>query len=161
MERVASCPKCQAAVPEGVAACGKCGLAVDRMAGFAAAADAAIPEPLIAAWDRAVEQWDDLARHDEVLRLVTANDAYAWAAGRYRSKAGDPIGDRQLARIRKAAEATLMASRTEKRDAAPKAYRATVALLVFLLLAAIAGLIYTATARNGNAGSATPAGETR
>jgi hypothetical protein len=121
------------------------------MAGFAAAADAAVPEALIAAWDRALEAWADQARHDEVMRLVTANDAYAWAAQRYRSKPGDPIGERMLDRIRKSAEATLMASRAERKDTAPKAYRATVALLVFLLIAAVAGLIYTTMLRNRTA----------
>jgi hypothetical protein len=116
---------------------------------FAKQRDAAAPDALIAAWDLAVAGWADPARHDEVLRLVTQHDAYAWAAARYRTRAaeGEPaadtaIADRQLARLRKAAEAQLFASATLRADKTPKPYRALTAVLVMLIMAAIAGLLY-------------------
>jgi hypothetical protein len=131
------------------------------MESFAAERDANIPDALAAAWDRTVEAWDDPARHDEVIRLVAQHDAYAWAAARYRTRSGDPIGDRQLARIKKAAEATLMASAAARKDTKPAHYRALTAILIMLIVAAGAGLLYATVMSNNtpepSSDNATPA----
>jgi hypothetical protein len=113
------------------------------MESFAAARDAAIPDVLGAAWDKAVESWSDIAHHDEVLRLVAQHDAFAWAAARYRTKAGDPIADKQIERVRKAAEVTLMSTAASRKTADKNPYRATTALLLLLVLLAVGGLLYS------------------
>ena len=151
MKGVTTCPKCGTAQAAGEAACKKCGLAVDRFDSFADKRDAEVPEALVAAWDRAVEQWDDPARHDELLRLVTANDAYAWAAARYRTKT-DPVGARQLERVRKAAEATMMSAAVVRAANAKKPFRGTTMVLVLLAVAMFAGLAMAFIARNQTAG---------
>lgn len=145
-----ACPKCDTPRHDAAAACSRCGLAAARMESYAKETEAAIPDVLTAAWDRAAEAWDDPARHDEVIRLVSQHDAFTWAAARYRTRAGDPIGDRQLARIRKAAEATLYASATMRKDNAPKPYRALVSVLIMLIVAAIAGLLFVMVMRDNN-----------
>lgn len=142
-----SCPKCGAQLREGAPACATCGLAADRMAAYVDARDAAIPEPLREAWARATGAWSDPARHDEVLRLVAVHNCYAWAAARYRTRGGDPVAARQLDRLRRAAEATLLASATVRPVAAARPYRATVGMLAILIAAVGVGLIYAAAAR--------------
>ena len=54
-------------------------------------------EVIEAAWARTVERWDDPARHEALLGLVAQHSAFAWAAGKYKERAGDPIGAYQLA----------------------------------------------------------------
>jgi ribosomal protein L40E len=139
---MSACPKCGADVVESASACKKCGLAVDRMQSFASSREADVPEVLVAAWHAAVEHWDDDARHEEVLRLVTANDAYSWAASKYRGKAGDPIADRYLDRVRKSAEATMMTSATARNAEIKNPYKNTIAMLVILAVAILGGLLY-------------------
>ena len=68
---LAVCPKCGAAQePGNLRACEKCGLAADRMEGFAIERDAMVPEVLVAAWDRAVASWEDQKLHDEVIMIL-------------------------------------------------------------------------------------------
>lgn len=122
------------------------------MAAFQTARDA-VPEALTSAWQQAVEHWNEPARHDELLRLVTANDAYAWVAAHYRDRikadADDMIARDQLARVRRAAEATLVTSAAAARHARlPEPYRNTMVILGILIIAIIAGLVY-AMARDG------------
>ncbi len=115
------------------------------MAAFAHARDA-VPDALGDAWKRALEQWEDSARHDEMLRLVTQHDAYAWAAARYRERlrehAGDAIATERLERVRRAAEATLMSSASARATKTPEPYRNTMAILALLMLLVVAGLVY-------------------
>ena len=151
-EAIASCPKCGTTRDTSRTNCASCGLAHAKMTELAAARDA-VPDALGAAWDRAVAEWSDSTTHDEVLRLVTQHDAYAWAAARYRERArehpDDAIAKQQLDRVRKAAEATLLATAAAKRQAkGPEPYRATVAILGLLVLLIIALLVY-AVARGG------------
>lgn len=123
------------------------------MDAFAAARDEDVPDALAAAWQRALDGWDDAARHDEVLRLVSQHDAYAWAAARYRTRpAGDAVAERQLDRVRRAAEVTLRATATARTAAAPAPYRTTTAVLALLVIVAIAGFLY-AMARRGDGGA--------
>ncbi|MBA2540258.1 MAG: hypothetical protein H0V17_11525, partial [Deltaproteobacteria bacterium] len=112
------------------------------------ARDAAIPDALGAAWDRALEGWSESARHDEVMRLVAQHDAFAWAAARYRTKAGDPVADKQLERVRKAAEATLFSGAVARKDANKNPYRSTTMMLVTLVVLIVGGLVYAMVVRN-------------
>jgi len=139
------CPKCGA--PRGAGdACAICGLATARMAAYKDAREAAVPEVVREAWQRANEAWDDPARHDELLRVVAANDSYAWAAGRYRTRKDD-VSQRQLERLRRAAEATLLASASARPDASTQPYRATRGVLIILVVAVVIGLVYAMVIR--------------
>jgi uncharacterized Zn finger protein (UPF0148 family) len=153
------CPKC-GAPRRAEAACASCGLAADRMAAYTDARDAAVPEPVREAWAHAAEAWNDAAVHDEVLRQVAAHSSYAWAASRYRTRR-DTIGERQLDRLRRAAEATLLASATARRDATAKPYRASRSVLAFLIVAIAVGVLYAMVIRDrpapGAASGAAPA----
>src|SRR5262249_22694338 len=81
-----------------------------------------------------------------LLRLVHVYDCYAWAAGRYRDvyliAPDDKMASRQVDRLRKAAEVTLMASATARADKSPTPYRATIAVLAMLVVALIAMVLY-------------------
>jgi hypothetical protein len=143
-----SCPKCGAARRGDALACGSCGLTVARMAAYVDARDAAVPEPVREAWARATAAWSDEARHDEVLRQVASHNAYAWAAGRYRTRDGDPVARRQLDRLRRAAEATLLASATARPAAGSKPYRGTAGVLAVLIVVIVVGLLYAVVLRD-------------
>lgn len=144
---VPMCPKCGAPHADETTACASCGLAADRMAAYTDARDAAVPMPVRDAWTRATESWSDIAAHDDLLRLVASHNCYAWAAGRYRTRGRDPVAQRQLDRLRRAAEATLFASATARPDAQAKPYRATRSVLAILIVAVVVGLLYAAVMR--------------
>lgn len=152
------CPKCGATRRGDAAACPGCGLAVARMADYTEAHDAAVPEAVRAAWAGVADGWSDPARHDELLRQVAAHRCYAWAAGRYRTRGGDPIAERQLDRLRRAAEATLLAGATVRRDAAPTPYRATLGVLALLIAMVVVGLVYATLIRGPSDATIAPAG---
>lgn len=142
---MSECPKCGTTRDEARANCRTCGLAHDKMAAFDQA-HLAGSDVLARAWQHTTEHWDDLARHDEVLRLATQNDAYAWAAARYRERTkatpGDAIAREQLDRVRRAAEATLVANALARPSKTKEPYRGTMAILGLLIIAIIAGLVY-------------------
>ncbi len=118
------------------------------MGNFAAIRDASVPEVLHKAWERVDAQWDDTTAHDELIRLVTQNSAYAWAAAKYRDRTDD-IGKAQLDRVRKAAEVTMMHAATVRpAKKGPSPYRSVALLLAVLVALAIAGLVYTMAVRN-------------
>jgi hypothetical protein len=156
------CLKCGA--PVRGAACAACGLAVDRGAAYLAAragadpglADEA-PPAVEAAWRRAIEAWGEQARHDEVLRQVATHDAYAWAARRYRARGADAVAERALARLRRAAAATLLASATARAAPAATPYRAAWAVLGILVLVIVAGLLYASLGARRPSGRVVPA----
>lgn len=137
-----ACPKCGAPRRGEAAACPGCGLAAARMADYREASEVAVPEAVRAAWAGVADGWSDPARHDELLRQVATHRCYAWAAARYRTRLGDPIAARQLDRLRRAAEATLLAGATVRRDAAATPYRATVGVLALLIATVVVGLVY-------------------
>lgn len=149
------CPKCGSARKPDAAACTTCGLTVARMAAYVEARDGAVPDSLRAAWQRATDAWTDEARHDELFRLVAAHDAYAWAAGRYRTRK-DAMATRQLDRLRRAAEATLLAGATARQSAEAKPYRASSAVLAMLVVAVAAGLLYALVVRSPRARTHAP-----
>ncbi len=95
---------------------------------------------LDAAWEVVVAKWDDQAAHDKLLAIVAQSSSYKWAATQYRQRAGDPIADAQLERLRKAAIATMFAAASKKPDP-PSPYRATIAALIVLLIMLVLGLV--------------------
>lgn len=148
MDAPATCPKCGApwrpatgAPAAAHDACRQCGLATAKMAAFEAARDADVPAAVREAWHAAAGHWDDPAHHDELFRVVASHGAYAWAASHYRARKDD-IAVRQLERLRRAAEATLLASATARPDAAASPYKATRAVLIVLILFVLIGLAY-------------------
>jgi predicted RNA-binding Zn-ribbon protein involved in translation (DUF1610 family) len=151
-----ACPKCGATRGVDSAACPGCGLAADRMAAYREAAEAAVAEPVRAAWTRATEAWTEQARHDELMRQAAAHDGYAWAAGRYRTRIGDPVAARQLDRLRRAAEATLLASATVRPEAGRTPYRGPVGVLAVLIFLLVVGVVGATMLRGSGARSAVP-----
>lgn len=108
----------------------------DRASGLRAIGQQiAVPEQLVAAWDRAVEKWDDPAAHDEVLRLAGVHDSFAWVAGRYCTRPEDKIRDAQLERLRKAAEVTMYATAAQRPEKASQRYRGLAIIVVMIALA--------------------------
>ncbi len=154
------CPKCHAVVAEHEA-CPGCGLAAARMAGWVAARAAAIPAELHASWTRVTESWQDQPRHDAFVQEAVTLGAYAWAAGQYqdvrRQRPDDAMARRQLERVRRTAEAAMLASAAVRQEQkAP--YRSATAILVMLVVVLMAGALYATFMRETRtpAGPATP-----
>jgi hypothetical protein len=116
-----------------------------------------IPEAVEAAWRACEDRWDDAAAHDAFFALASQHGCYAWAAGRYRARAGDATADRMLDKIRRAATATMLATASKREPARGAPYRMTVVLMIVLMLAAIGGIVYVANLRHG----ASPTAESR
>jgi uncharacterized Zn finger protein (UPF0148 family) len=140
------CPKC-GTTRKGDVACPSCGLTADRMAAFEQTRDGNVPEAVREAWQRVLVGWDDPVPHEELFRLVTKHQSFAWAAARYRDAGRahktDTIAERQLDRVRRAAEVTLFVSGTPRADApSAKPYRSTIAILGVLVVAIAMGLVY-------------------
>ena len=98
-----------------------------------------VPEAVRAAWDQVVAHWDVPKRHETLLGLVATCNCYAWVAGRYRDRAGDPIAELQLDRIRKAATFALLATASNRRTSKPGGRIAVVVLL--LIVCAVCGVL--------------------
>jgi hypothetical protein len=116
------------------------------MAAYAEAREAGVPDAVREAWRHVTGAWSDPARHDELLRVVSIHDSYAWAAGRYRTRRDD-VAVRQLERLRRAAEATLFATASARPDASTAPYRATRGVLMVLIVAVVVGLVYAMVMR--------------
>jgi hypothetical protein len=108
--------------------------------------DAGIPEVVLAAWQRAVDHWDEPDRHQTFVGLVAQHNCFRWAAARYKEKGGE-VAERQLERLRTAAFATLNATATA-RPAARKPYQITIAVLVALVVLALVGYLYAVSLRD-------------
>lgn len=140
------CPKCGAPQRTGAVACASCGLATNRMATWKAERDLAVPAEVKTAWDAVLAGWATEATHDALFNLVAARGEYGWAAGRYREQArertGDPVAPKQMERLRKAIEATMVVSATarDKPGAAP--YKNTATLLAVLIVVLVVGMAY-------------------
>lgn len=143
------CPKCQTQVGQQ-RACPTCGLAAERMSTFAAAREAASPA-LEACWQAALDAWTEQARHDAFVQAAAGAGAFAFAAGKYqeatRARPDDPIAARQLARVRRTAEAAMLAS-AQVRHVEQKPYRSATAVLILLVVALVAGGVYATFLRN-------------
>lgn len=105
--------------------------------------DGAIPEPVRAVWQSLQGGWDDAKRHEAFLGLVAQHNCFAWAAARYKERAGDAIADEQLVKLRNAATATMLATATAKPKSSGKPYQATLVLFIALMIFAVLGLLYT------------------
>jgi hypothetical protein len=95
---------------------------------------------LEAVWQKVVDAWDEPARHDALMGLVAQQNAFAWAASKYKERAGDPVADKQLERIRKAAVASMFATSSKKRGT-DSPYRRTMVIFVVLLVMLLIGLV--------------------
>lgn len=150
-----SCPKC-GAPRRDEPACPRCGIRAERMEAFARARDAEVPPSVIAAWERVDAAWDEAAAHDALFSLTAQHACYAWTAARYRD-ARDGQGavrtDPHLARVRRAAEATLLAGATRPRDKERTPYRSAMMVLALLVIMIVVGLMLAMVQR----GSDTPA----
>jgi hypothetical protein len=101
-----------------------------------------IPDPVAAAWDQALAHWDDPQRHDALLAAVASYSCYAWAAAKYKTRAGDPIADAQLERLRKAATATMLATATVRPEQTGMPYRNAILVLLALVILLGVGAVY-------------------
>jgi hypothetical protein len=97
------------------------------------------------AWDKVSEAWTDPALHDELFKLVVADNCFAWACARYKEKGDDPIAKAQLERLSKAAVAAMFVQQTARQaKAAEKApYRSSMIVLATLLVAILIALFVT------------------
>jgi hypothetical protein len=140
------CPKCGAALKAGAEACAGCGLATARMATFKSERDLAVPDEVRTAWDKVIAKWDDEARHDALFTLIAARGEYGWTAGRYREqareRAGDPVAPKQMDRIRRAIEATMVVSATARDKPQSSPYKNTATLLGVLIVVLVVGMAY-------------------
>jgi hypothetical protein len=123
--------------------------------------DGSVPDPVKAAWQQAVDGWDDAARHDALFQLAAQHNCYAWVASRYRGilrdRPGDAVAERELARLRKATEAVLMASASLRPDKATTPYRNTIAVLGLLVVVIAMGLVYALVFYEGHSDTPAPA----
>ena len=95
---------------------------------------------LEAVWQNVVDSWDVPARHEALMGLVAQKGAFAWAAGKYKERAGDPIADKQLEKIQKAAVATMFATSAKKRET-DSPYKRTILIFIALIVMIFIGLI--------------------
>lgn len=142
-----ACPKCATPLNPNAQACAKCGLSHRKMAQYARSTIGPVVDVLTVAWNNAKTEWEIQANHDEVLRLVVANSAWAWAATKYRNemrrRPGDKIGEEMLARIEKGLIATTLGLKQPREQAdEKKPYRAVIFLLVIAIAALIIGLVW-------------------
>lgn len=103
-----------------------------------------VPEAVREAWEAAVARWEDPAAHDAVLAAAAQHGSFGWACARYRERGDDPIATERLARLQRAALATMYATRAARPDAEAKPFRATLALLAILVIALGLGLVAVA-----------------
>ncbi len=117
------------------------------------------PPSVAAAWSRVVDAWQDDALHDALFTDIARTGSYAWAARVYSERKGDPIADRQLAKIVRAAEATMRATATQLPEKTSPRYQ--LAVLVVLAIAALIGLLYMLAQRQTSAATPDPTTEPR
>lgn len=150
------CPKCHGRYGDR-AACPGCGLAVARMAGFALARAEDVPDPVRAAWQAVLANWDQQSLHDAFVQRVAGAGVFAWGAGQYqdmqRQRPDNPIAQRQLDRVRRTAEAAMLAS-AAVRDVDKRPYRGATAVLIMMIVVLIAGALYAALMRDSSTGGA-------
>ncbi len=99
------------------------------------------PDEVREAWQRAVDRWDQPGLHELLLAAVVRHQCFAWAAARYKERAGDPIADRQLERVRQTATATLLATKPRRSDERMP-YRSSIMALIVLVVMIVIGFAY-------------------
>ena len=99
-----------------------------------------------AAWQAALEQWAQAARHDTLLGLAAKHAQLAWLAGKYRDAAWsnphDPIARDRLERVRRAAMIMTL-SKVKPLEVARRPLRGVMVLLVGAMFATGLGLFIT------------------
>ncbi len=99
------------------------------------------------AWDAAVADWDNPARHDALLTLAAKHEAYGWTAKQYQARlkenAEDAVAQRQITRLRKAAELTLYATAAQRETKTKTPFKASIAMIMIMIFLIIAGLLVT------------------
>lgn len=105
---------------------------------------ASVPVALTAAWERTLHGWTDASLHDTALGLAAKHEQFAWLAARYREIARvrpqDPVPPARLARLQRAALATLCFAPPPGVEPERKAYRGAAVLLIVSVLAMVIGL---------------------
>jgi len=151
-----TCPKCGETQPQGQA-CRTCGLQASRMADYAAAEQASVPEAVAAAWEDARTRWSDPDAHERFVQALAATETYPWGARRYReilrTRPDDAVAAEQIARLARMAEATLLASAVSRKAAGMSPYRGISVVVFALIFAIAAGLIYTLFLKKGDVGT--------
>lgn len=103
-----------------------------------------IAPELVAAWQRALEQWSQPVRHDTLLGLAVKHEQLAWLAGKYKDAAwsnpADRIAPERLARLRRAAAIVTFAKVQPEAEPARRPFRGLGVLLVGAMLATGLGL---------------------
>jgi hypothetical protein len=100
-----------------------------------------VHEDVTAAWERVTEQWDDPARHDALIGLVAQHNCFAWAAARYKERAGDAVADKQLERLQRAATATMLAAASVRGQPERTPYKRTMVVMIVMLVMVVLGLL--------------------
>ena len=98
---------------------------------------------LEAAWMQTTSEWTNPAVHDELFRLVHLHDAWMWAARSYREYAKAHTGDVIAARQLKKLQGYLMVTLMPRQKPVRTPYRATISILVMMMLALGAGAAFT------------------
>jgi hypothetical protein len=167
----ASCPKCDTEVATGAGSCPACGLSADRFDDYQRDPVDAPPE-VVAAWEACAASWDDDAAHERFRAAASASGAFAFAAAHYRQAARERVGDERaaagVARIRRMAEAALLArppgelaraARAPGEYDASRPFRGAAMLLVALVLLVSLGLVAAFTIRALRGGASRDARE--
>jgi hypothetical protein len=116
-----------------------------------------VHEDVTAAWERAVEQWDDNSRHEAVLAMVVQHSAFAWAAARYKERGDDPIAQARLERLRKAATAAMMATGSTRKTDEVKSPATKIAIWLTVMIAMLlVGLLFAKIVVDGRQKKAAP-----
>jgi hypothetical protein len=137
------CPKCR--TPRDGESCPKCGLVFALF--DPARLDAGVPAALKQLWSHVETGWEDQARHALFVEQALAGGHGGFAAACYRQKGDDPVARRQLERIASRLEQSLVATATPPDARAGAAGRKAIWLLVLLLAAAFAAMLYAALGR--------------
>jgi hypothetical protein len=150
-----TCPKCGEVQPPAMA-CRTCGLQASRMADYAAAEQASVPEAVAAAWEDARVRWSDPDAHERFVQSLAAAECYPWGARRYREilreRPGDTVAAEQIARLARMAEATLLAGAVSRQAPSLSPYRGISIVVFALILAIAAGLVYTLFLKRADTG---------
>ena len=144
-----TCPKCSATFTVACA-CPRCGLSRARMATYVRREEPVV-DALSHAWHAATTNWTDPKAHDELLRLTTQHNSWAWTAARYRelarTRGEDVITTNQLRRLEKGIVVSAFSRIETKADKTPKPYKAATTMLVVLIVLLVAGFFYGTTVK--------------
>jgi hypothetical protein len=121
-----------------------------------------VPADVRAAWQAACDAWDDPARHDALFEHVARTGSYAWAAARYKEHGEEPIAAARLAKLRRAAEAAMLATAFARPPERRRSFGVIVMVAALAFAVAVALVVAVAIARRNGAnegnGRIVPAG---